>query len=763
MKFSIIRYAGKCIKRFSLRGKALLVTGSVLLSLVLIGGIGVDYLLRRSFVNLENYWINENAGRVQQLIDAEREGLRRITHDYAVWTETYDFLSRPDPMYIKSNFNTDVFKNLQLYGVFIYRTNGARNTGFTLKDDESGIENADPGWDVPLGGLSRKVSSGKVQNASGLIKYNGKIFLVSCNQILKDNGVGSPAGCFIHIKMFNRVLLDRISQIAGIKIDFADNAADSDKKDLYCDSSLNYCFSEIGEYSIQLIIPVIDIEKKETITLVTSLDRKIHRESDSARFLFYILLAVIVLVAGFLNQFLFKRLVIFKLEKMLSGVREVSETLDLSKRFELNDNDELDELAGGINRMFDSFEDEKQRCDTAEQEKELMQEYMLQAKKMEALGTMAGGIAHDFNNMLVIILGSAELLRADLPSGHPALDHVEGIEKAGQNASALVRRMLTLNKGYSASKIYFSVGYTINDMLNLIKANLPGYITLNLYSKISDDLIYADIAQFQQVIINLVTNSAHAMAGKSKGNLDIIVSEVYLPVTDYRMETIPLPEGRYLRIEVTDSGNGIPADIQGRIFEPFFSTKPVGSGTGLGLAVVHGFVVNNGGSIGVESDPGRYTRFIIHLPSVKEKRKAVVRAGSESANILIVDDDSLVRKTLVSGLRRLGYTVHDAASGHSALKLLEESPCPIRLVITDEMMPGMSGHELSGRIFSLHPGLPVILISGYISGLDDSNIDTSKFVKILMKPVSLSELDELINEALNLNKKRGIMRTGQTP
>jgi nitrogen-specific signal transduction histidine kinase/ActR/RegA family two-component response regulator len=398
--------------------------------------------------------------------------------------------------------------------------------------------------------------------------------------------------------------------------------------------------------------------------------------------------------------------------------------------------------------MLDSLEDEKTRRDQAEQEKELMQEYMLQAKKMEAMGTMAGGIAHDFNNMLVIILGSAELLRADLTPGHPVLEHVESIEKAGQNASALVRRMMTINKGYSASRIYFSVGQSIRDMLSLIKANLPDSISINLYNKISDDLIYADVAQFQQVIINLVTNSAHAMAGKSKGNLDITISEILLPVADYRTETVSLPEGRYLKVEFSDSGNGIPPDVRERIFEPFFSTKPVGSGTGLGLAVVHGFVVNNGGSIGVESESGKGTKFIIHLPAVVEKRKPVVPADGKYVHILVVDDDSLVRKTIVAGLKRMGHQIYEAAGGNSALRILEEYGEKIDLVITDQMMPGMSGYELSNKIAAINPGLPIVLISGYISG-DDTGIESSNFVKILMKPVSIADLEGIISEILH--------------
>ncbi len=753
MTYSIFRGAANRISRFSLRGKALLITASVLLTLVILGGVGVDVLIRRSFKVLENNWINENAHRVQQLIAVEADSIRRTTYDYAVWSDTFNFTQNRNQAYVRSNFTMDVFKNLQLYGAFIYSTQGRRITGFTIKSDQTDIEESDPMWDPLLGRFAREVTQGGNKALSGLIEFNGKVFFISCHQVLIDSGSGSPGGCFIHLRMFNEELLDRISEIAALKILIKQKLSDSEKKELIYDSSDDFYYKENGADVIQLVIPFRDINRKEVIAGVTYLDRKIGREGRRARYLFYILLTVIVLVSGFLNQFMLKKLVIFRLEKMMAGVRDVGETLDLSRRLDMYEKDELDELAGGINHMLDSLEEEKRRHEQAEVEKELMQEYMLQAKKMEAMGTMAGGIAHDFNNMLVIILGSAELLRVDLPPGHPVLEHVESIEKAGQNASALVRRMMTINKGYSASKTYFSVGNAISDMLSLIKANLPGTISLNLNNAVSDDLICADIAQFQQVINNLVTNASHAMAGKLKGDLDIRISEIFLPADDYRLETVSLPEGRYLRIDVSDTGNGIPSDIKDRIFEPFFSTKPVGSGTGLGLAVVHGFISNNGGVIGVESEPGKGTNFIIHLPAVVEKRKKAVHEDGANVHILVVDDDALVRKTIVSGLHRMGYHISEAASGHSALRIIEEKGRQINLVITDQMMPGMSGYELSGKIVSMYPGMPIILISGYLSGIDDSSIDNANFVKILMKPVAIAELDIVISEIIQKMRK----------
>jgi CheY-like chemotaxis protein len=175
----------------------------------------------------------------------------------------------------------------------------------------------------------------------------------------------------------------------------------------------------------------------------------------------------------------------------------------------------------------------------------------------------------------------------------------------------------------------------------------------------------------------------------------------------------------------------------------------VGSGTGLGLSVVHQFVVGSGGSIGVESEQGRGTSFYLHFPAVVERRKVIPRPDGAEIGILVVDDDPLVRRTIVAGLKRVGYLVFDAGGGQSALNIISESADDIQLVITDQMMPGMSGNELRKRIASLCPELPVILMSGYTSGLDDKDDKTSGFARILMKPITIEQLNKIIDEVLN--------------
>lgn len=751
MNLNVFKAVRIRIDHLSLRGRTLLITLVVMLTLVLTGGLGIDFLIRSNFHNLEKKWIAENVKRMQKLILLEEEAMLRTTYDYAVWTDTYNFISGTNSHYLEGNFSFDVLKNLQMYGAFIYYPDGTRKIGLTISEDGESLSPASHEWDTLLSGIAKKLCSGRVDSINGIIQSGDEFFLLSSHKVLHDGAVGTTNGSLIHLRKINNSFLKKLSVIAGVYVtlrnipinDAVARAGKSETTGVY--------FTDFHPETLDLNIILRDIDDKPAAVLQLQFDREIYRQGKNAQYLFYLVLTLMLIATGIMNYLMIWRLGILRVVRMIEEVKDVSETLDLSKRLEVREWDEIDNLAISINRMIDAFQKQRQYCDEAEKEKEAMQEYLLQAKKMEAVGTMAGGIAHDFNNMLGSMLGSAELLHLDIPEDDPRIEHVKRIEKAGQNASSLVRQMLSLSKGYAALKTYFSAGQAIHDMLHLVKAGLPENITINVTTAQIDDLIYADINQFQQIVINLATNASQSMAGKENGVLDIYTREIVLPAQNGRPETHTLPDGRYLQIEFRDTGTGIPENIRERIFEPFFSTKPVGSGTGLGLSVVHKFVVMNGGCVAVESRLGEGTSFILHLPAVQEKRKPTPLALGEKDGILLVDDDSLVRKTLIAGLSRLGYTVTEAASGYSALKVLEEKAEKPRLVITDQMMPGMSGHDLCKKIRNLYD-IPVILLSGYTSGLEDAEAEQN-FARILMKPVGIEALGKVIQEVLNSGSK----------
>jgi signal transduction histidine kinase len=729
------------IRHLSIKGKAFLVTTIILGSMMASAGIIIDALIRSSFGDLERTWIQETDTRIRRIFSIVNDGLLRTAYDYAAWSETCDYIQNSNRSYLKSNVTADVFKNSKLSGSFYFYTNGRMHSGYTLNDGE--ITPADREWE----GLLKKTAlhTMQSQSATGILKSGDQLYLLAAHIILHDGGTGPANGVLIHLRKIDNAFLQNLSDLAGPRVlisNFtADEAAARTKGN-------GLFFSLFGDETVDMHMLFRDLENSPACVFTIHLNRGIHAREHLARRILFIVFTIVLITSGILTLLMVNRFILSRLVTMISEVGDVKTTLDLSKRLEVKEWDEIDTLAGSINTMLDAIQNQKNSLDKAEKEKESLQEYVLQVKKMEAVGTLAGGIAHDFNNMLVSILGSAELLRLDIPAESPLLVHVSRIEKAGEKASALVRRMLTLGKGYRPVKTYFSVSHSIQEMLEMIKASLPGSITVSIQKETDDDIIFADIINFQQSMVNLSTNASHAMADKDQGSIRIRIREAILPSAQSRQETRTLSPGRYIQIEFRDSGRGIPDDARSKIFEPFFSTKPVGSGSGLGLSVVHSFVTSNNGSIAVESVPGEGTSFFIHLPCAQDIKDDEKSHDGKQARILLVDDDILVRKTLSFGLSRIGYSVIEAAGGLSAIKTLEDEKYSIKAVITDQMMPGMTGYELSRKIREILPGMPVILVSGYTSGLENSEEEKS-FARIIMKPVKISFLGQVLDEILN--------------
>jgi CheY-like chemotaxis protein len=246
--------------------------------------------------------------------------------------------------------------------------------------------------------------------------------------------------------------------------------------------------------------------------------------------------------------------------------------------------------------------------------------------------------------------------------------------------------------------------------------------------------------------MNLATNASHAMANQSMGCIDVTILEAILPSPEDHPETILLPPGQYLRLDFSDNGHGIPKEIITKVFDPFFTTKPVGSGTGLGLAVTQGFVARHQGSLGLQSEVGKGTTFIIHLPKCHAPAGASRFMDGHDLRILLVDDDTYGRETIAAGLRRTGHTVTEASNGSYALKLLEERPDAFDAVVTDQIMPGMTGMELCGQIQQHAPGIPAFLISGYMGPIDQPSLEEKGIVRLFMKPIAVYELDRALRE-----------------
>lgn len=370
-----------------------------------------------------------------------------------------------------------------------------------------------------------------------------------------------------------------------------------------------------------------------------------------------------------------------------------------------------------------------------------------QAQKMEALGSLVGGISHDFNNLLSVINGFASMAQGKLEPGHAARNLVQEVLEAGTRAAGLTRQLLA----YSRKQVMETKLWHLNTIVAGLEKMLLRLIEENVRLVISpaaeNDLVEVDRGQVEQVIMNLIVNARDAMP--EGGALSVETSNVHLDDA-YAAAHGGVTPGDYVTLAVTDTGTGMPAEVQARIFEPFFTTKEPGKGTGLGMSVVFGIVKQSGGNIDIQSVIGKGTVFRIHFPrfgSGQEAGAEEVEPGRPESfrgneGILVVEDDEQVGRFIAQGLRDLGYRVFPAASGREALDVMEKNSREIRILVTDLVMPNLGGRQLAKALESVHPGIPVLYTSGYPEAMESGD-------RFLPKPFTAQELAKRLRTLLD--------------
>ena len=386
----------------------------------------------------------------------------------------------------------------------------------------------------------------------------------------------------------------------------------------------------------------------------------------------------------------------------------------------------------------------------AELEKISLQAQLLQAQKMESIGTLAGGIAHDFNNILFPIVGYCEILLEELPTHDRLRHYVRIILDSTRRGAELVRQMLAFSRQTQSNKMPVKIQEIIREVLALVRHSIPASIEIKMEIDAACGPVMADPGQIHQVIMNLVTNANHAMAGAS-GILTIGLHETDTGPDDLP-ETNPV-SGRYVELYVSDTGEGMAAAVINKIFDPFFTTKEVGKGTGLGLSVSYGIIKEHDGAIRVTSTPGQGSTFHVYLPVLTVFTEAVtppvIPVGTGSENILLVDDDATIADMLKSILDKLGYQVMSHSSSLEALASFRREPDRFDLIITDMTMPVMNGVQLAGEIRRVRPKLPVILCTGFSEQIDADKARALGINAFLMKPVIRDQLAATVRRVLD--------------
>ncbi|TLY54232.1 MAG: response regulator [Gemmatimonadetes bacterium] len=381
-----------------------------------------------------------------------------------------------------------------------------------------------------------------------------------------------------------------------------------------------------------------------------------------------------------------------------------------------------------------------------------LEEQLRQSQKMEAVGQLAGGIAHDFNNLLTAILGSTQLLLNNMPSGDPRREDAEEVRHAGLRAAELTRQLLAFSRRQVLAPKVLELNVVVGNMDRMLRRLLGEDVELVTSLDPTAGAVNADPGQLEQVLLNLAVNARDAMPGG--GRLSIETTRLALH-EEHLERRHRLPPGDYACLVVTDTGVGMDEATQAHLFEPFFTTKEVGKGTGLGLATVYGIVKQSGGYIWVYSEPRRGTTVKVYLPRVPGASEApapapparAARGGNET--VLLVEDAAPVRALARRSLEACGYRVLDASDGPSALELSARHAAGIDLLVTDVVMPGMSGRELAERLAPQRPEMKVLYTSGYT---DDAMVRQGVLnagVAFLQKPFVPDMLARKVREVLD--------------
>ncbi len=414
----------------------------------------------------------------------------------------------------------------------------------------------------------------------------------------------------------------------------------------------------------------------------------------------------------------------------------------------LRENKQLKQEIDDRNRIEKKLRAREERH-LAEPEKKDLEKQHYHAQKMEAIGTLAGGIAHDFNNILGSILLNAELAIDDLPTQSETQYSLNQVVKGCHHAKDLIEQILTFSRDAEFERRPLQIDAIVKETLKMLRAMFPA--TIEIEQQVQGELktVMADPTQIQQLVINLCNNAVHAM-GAAGGKLMVALSD---EVLDTPPSGSDLQPGPYVKLVVSDMGCGIRPEIRGHIFEPFFTTKRPGEGTGLGLSVVHGIVINHEGSITMESEADKGTTFQVFLPAIgkaivltTEAEPKQLQTGNEK--ILFVDDEEVVVDASVRILDRLGYNVSSATSSKHALKTFRMQPESFDLVITDMTMPGMTGLELARELIQIRPDIPIILCTGYSQMITPENITAIGIKELIVKPFNRSEIAAVIRKVL---------------
>lgn len=457
-----------------------------------------------------------------------------------------------------------------------------------------------------------------------------------------------------------------------------------------------------------------------------------------------VLIALVATIAGSVLIYLVINSIASPLNRLAAGIKALG-TNGMVAPVPVGTEDEIGRLAAAFNELSESLR--KRNEENFQLEKQLRQ-----AQKLEALGTLAGGIAHDFNNVLSPIFGYTEMSMDQLQKNDPLYHNLKQVLSAAGRARDLVKQILAFSRQSQKEKMPLRIQIVVKEALKLLRASLPATIEIKEQIDSVCGPVLADPTDIHRIVMNLGTNAYHAMREKG-GRLEVVVEEKELTETGVKRLSLNMSPGRYVKISVRDTGIGINEETLQRIFDPYFTTKPSGEGTGMGLSMVHGIVKASGGEILVDSKVGSGTCFKVYLPRIEELAGSVEPVSAESIpggreRVLLVDDEADIANMLKQMLENLGYRVTVRTSSLEALEVFAADPGQFDLIVTDQTMPNMTGDELAAQVILMRRDIPIILCTGFSEVITEKQAREKGIHGFLMKPILRRKMALTIREVM---------------
>jgi sensor domain CHASE-containing protein/nitrogen-specific signal transduction histidine kinase/CheY-like chemotaxis protein len=768
----------------TLRNKTLMMIGVTLAGLIVIQFVTSRIILLRGFRELEEKHVRQNIDQALRALSREIASIQTIAHDWAAWDDTYTFIADANDDYVKSNLVDETFTDMRLSLMLFIDTSGKAvfAKAFDVKNEE----------EMPVSQTIQEQLSDNSplvhhestdSSLAGIILNPEGAMLIVSEPIVTSEEEGPIRGTLIMARELDDSEIKHVAETTQLSLSIYrldDPQIPSDVQ--VARSSLSdqtpIALYPLSAQSIAGYALIKDIYGKPILVLKVDIPREIYQKGEATISYFLLSLAVVGLVFAMVIILLLEKQVLSRVTRLGKTVTTIGLSSDLSMRVSMTGKDELSGLANEVNRMLEALQESEESIrrahddlekqveertadltianerlkqqveerERAEEEKKKLQSQLQQAKKMEAIGTLAGGIAHDFNNLLMGIQGNVSLMQMDIDSSR-FYERLKSIEKLVESGAILTSQLL----GYARKGRYEVKPLDLNQLVkNTSETFRRTKKEITIHRKLADDLfaIEADSGQMEQVLLNLFVNAADAMPHGG----DLILKTVNVTHEDMSSKLYKPKHGDYVLLTVTDTGTGMDKDTMERIFDPFFTTKEMGRGTGLGLASAYGIIKGHGGYIDVESVKEQGTTFSVYLPASGKRVQKVVKTAEEviggTETVLLVDDEAVILEVGRDLLVAMGYRVLVARDGKEGVAVYKKNRDEIDIVILDIVMPHMGGGKAYDLLREINPDIKVLLASGFPIDGEATEILKRGCDGFIQKPFTIKELSQAIREIL---------------